>query len=192
MTAGRQAVSIAKDWCTPPSIVSSVKATFGGAIDLDPCSNEHSLVGARREYRLPEVDGLRADWDARTIYVNPPYGSDPERGTRIMHWFQRITSAVAEGSEVIALVPVAPNTRHWKEHVFPRASAICFLSEPRVRFYIRGREDPKGAPMACAVVYWGPDWHSFGREFRRHGVVMPLHEAYLPSGEETLTDLWAV
>lgn len=192
MTAGRQSVSIAKDWCTPPAIVASVKATFGGAIELDPCSNEHSLVGAAREYVLPETDGLKAPWDAKTIYVNPPYGSDPDRGTRIIHWFERIVGAARRGSEVIALVPVAPNTRHWKEYVFPNAAAICFLAQPRVRFYIRGKEDPKGAPMSCAVIYWGPDWQNFGREFRKHGAVVPLHEAHLPDADLTLDRLWAV
>lgn len=191
MTAGRQSVSIAKDWCTPPSIIESVKEVFGGRVDLDPCSNEFSMVGAEREYVLPETDGLSAPWDAETIYVNPPYGSDAERGTRIIHWFERMVEANWRGAEVIALVPVAPNTRHWKEYVFPHAAAICFLAQPRVRFYIRGVEDPKGAPMSCAVVYWGKDWKRFAKAFRRHGAVVPLREVALPRDGVQPT-LWAV
>lgn len=87
MTAGRNSISTAKDWGTPHNIVAAVRAAFGGRIELDPCSNEWSVVRAEREFRLPEVDGLKAEWDAKTIYVNPPYGSDPVRGTRIIHWF---------------------------------------------------------------------------------------------------------
>lgn len=181
MTAGRKSVSATKDWCTPPAIVRSVRSVFGGAIALDPCSNEHSLVQADKEYHLPDHDGLRESWDFPTIYVNPPYGSDRRRGTRIAHWFARMAEAARAGSQVIALVPVAPNTRHWKDCVFPVASAICFLYEPRLRFYINGVEDPKGAPMACSVIYYGPDSQAFGHEFRSHGAVVPLANVALPS-----------
>lgn len=105
MTAGRHAISTDKDWCTPPSIVASVSQVFDGEIDLDPCSNEHSYVDARVRYSLPDRDGLRESWRFQRIFVNPPYGSDVDRGTRIMHWFARISEAAANGSEVIALCP---------------------------------------------------------------------------------------
>lgn len=184
MTAGRQALSLTKDWSTPPEILASVRETFGSQIGLDPCSNEHSLVDARVEYRLPEHDGLRDPWDERTIFVNPPYGSDPSRGTRIAHWFARIADASASGSEVIALVPVATNTGHWKEFVYPVASAICFLYAPRLKFYINGRPDPKGAPMSCAVIYYGDRVEAFANAFCTHGAVVPLAGTVLPGSSE--------
>jgi hypothetical protein len=159
----------------------SVRRVFGGQIDLDPCANEHSLVGARVSYQLPEHDGLLESWDYDTIYVNPPYGSDSVRGTRIAHWFDRMARAAATGSEIIALVPVATNTAHWKRYVYPVAGAICFLYEPRLRFYIHGREDPRGAPMSCAVIYYGKRVQNFAAEFRQHGAVIPLRDAVLPS-----------
>ena len=183
MTAGRKPISTTKDWCTPPSVVNSVRSVFGGAVSLDPCSNEHSLVHADKEYLLPDHDGLIESWDYPTIYVNPPYGSDPERGTRIAHWFARMAKAAGRGSEIIALVPVAPNTAHWKKFVFPIASAICFLYQPRVRFYINGIEDQKGAPMSCAVIYYGPNATAFAQEFRMHGAVVPLAQVALPDEE---------
>lgn len=181
MTAGRQPVSSTKDWCTPPAIVDSVRKCFGGSIELDPCSNEFSTVGADVEYRLPEHDGLRESWNYRTIYVNPPYGSDPARGTRILHWFIRMADAATSGASVIALVPVATNTSHWKRCVYPLARSICFLYEPRVRFYINGVEDPKGAPMSCAVIYWGDDPTAFSDAFNDHGAVVSLAGVALPT-----------
>lgn len=189
VTAGRQSVSIAKNWCTPPAILSSVREVFGGSIALDPCSNPHSLVAADKEYLLPDHDGLVESWDYNTIFVNPPYGSDPSRGTRIAHWFARISEAARKGAQVIALVPVATNTAHWKQHVFPVATAICFLYQPRLRFYIDGVEDPKGAPMSCAVIYWGNDSESFARAFRRHGAVVPLANAVVPETPQALIDV---
>jgi hypothetical protein len=182
MTAGRQSVTETKDWCTPPALLASVRRTFGGDIDLDPCSNAHSVVGARVSYELPEHDGLAESWDYQRIYVNPPYGSDQQRGTRILDWFARIAEAAAAGSEVIALVPVATNTSHWKRFVYPRAAAVCFLYEPRVKFYIAGRPDHKGAPMSCAVIYYGCDLDAFSEAFRAHGAVVPLEGVLLPDG----------
>ena len=181
MTAGRQIVSTTKDWSTPPDIIQSVREVFGGSIALDPCSNEHSLVKADKEYLLPDHDGLMESWDYPTIYVNPPYGIDKERGTRIAHWFERMSTAAKNGAEVIALVPVATNTLHWKEHVYPEAAAICFLYEPRVKFLINGVEDTKGAPMSCAVIYYGTSVTAFAESFKEHGAVVPLSDVVLPT-----------
>lgn len=185
MTAGRQAISTTKDWCTPPEILESVREVFGGQIGLDPCSNGFSLVDARVEYRLPTHDGLLESWSESTIFVNPPYGTDPQRGTRIAHWFAKIAAAASAGSEVIALVPVATNTSHWKEFVYPIATAVCFLYAPRLRFYIDGLEDPKGAPMSCAVIYYGKKLDTFARAFSAHGAVIPLAGVTLPTSRPT-------
>lgn len=174
MTAGRQSVSSTKHWGTPPEIINSVRKVFGGSIALDPCSNSHSLVNAEVEYILPENDGLVDSWDYPTIYVNPPYGRDANRKTTILQWFEKIHEAADNGSQVIVLVPVATNTRHWKNHVFHTATAICFLAQPRVKFYIDGVEDPKGAPMACAVIYYGNNFPSFDKFFTPHGAVVPI------------------
>ena len=99
-----------------------------------------------------------------------------------------MVEAAHAGSEVIALVPVATNTRHWKELVFPEAQAICFLATPRVKFYIGGVEDPKGAPMSCAVIYYGQHWEKFAAAFNQHGAVIPLVNAVLPA--DTPADLF--
>jgi hypothetical protein len=189
VTAGRQAVTDTKDWCTPPNLLQSVRRAFGGRIDLDPCSNEHSLVKARVSYRLPDKDGLVEPWTFKHIFVNPPYGTDKERGTRIAHWFAKIAEAARTGSEVIALVPVATNTGHWKKFVYPVAASICFLYEPRVRFYSGGVEDPKGAPMSCAVVYYGEFPERFADEFSKHGAVIPLDKIVLPSSDAMVLPL---
>jgi hypothetical protein len=81
--SGHIADSAAVDWTTPQWVIDLVKEAFGGSIDLDPCSNEQSIVGARVEYRLPEDEGLVDTWQpalpeggtAQTAFVNPPYGT---------------------------------------------------------------------------------------------------------------------
>ncbi len=175
MTAGRKINSQSQDWGTPPKYVRAVREVFGRKIDLDPCSSEYSIVEATVEYRLPANDGLRDSWNYPTIYVNPPYGIDRERGTSIKQWLARCAeSHQAYGAEIIALVPVATNTGHWKKSVFGRASAICFLYDTRLKFMESGRTGGKGAPMACAAVYWGSNYGKFFGVFVEFGAVVDI------------------
>ncbi len=177
MTAGRSIVSNSQTWCTPPKYVRAVREVLGGTIALDPCSNRHSIVHAEVEYQLPEHDGLRSTWEYPTIYVNPPYGADRQRGTTIKDWLRRCAYAHEEyGSEVLALVPVATNTKHWKDYVFGVADAVCFLYDTRLRFLVDGKDQGKGAPMSCAMVYWGEHISRFRGVFLPHGAVVDLRD----------------
>lgn len=173
--AGRSVHSQSQDWCTPPQYVAAVKKVFGGEIELDPCSNSESVVKANCEFKLPETDGLAQEWNYLTIYVNPPYGSDRVRGTTIRNWLAKCAfSRVAYGSQIIALVPVATNTSHWKKYIFGSADAVCFLYDTRLRFLVNGNVDNKGAPMACAMIYWGDNLTTFENVFNEFGAVVNL------------------
>lgn len=175
MTAGRNIVSISQNWCTPPKYVQAVREVFGGAIALDPCSNRHSIVEAEVEYRVPAHDGLQGSWNYPTIYVNPPYGADRRRGTTIKDWLRRCALArETHVSEVLALVPVATNTKHWKDYVWGVADAVAFLYDTRLRFLVDGKDEGKGAPMSCAMVYWGEHVTRFEEVFVHHGAVVDL------------------
>ncbi len=162
MSAGRTVNSQSQSWGTPLKYVKAVKLFFGGKISLGPCSNEYSIVKAEKEFRLPKNDGLREDWNYPTIYINPPYGSDKERGTSIKNWLAKCTLAHENyGSEILALVPVATNTGHWKQSVFGKARAICFLYDTRLKFLENGLDVGKGAPMSCSIIYWGNNYEIF-------------------------------
>jgi hypothetical protein len=175
MTAGRNIISENKDWGTPSKYVEAIRGFFGGVISLDPCSNHFSIVHARVEYMLPEKDGLRERWTFPTIYVNPPYGIDRERGTSIKDWLYKCAEAsILFGSEVIALVPVATNTSHWKDYVFGKAAAICFLYDTRLRFLVCGKDEGKGAPMSCALIYWGGNVDRFYEYFLEFGAAVDI------------------
>lgn len=176
MTAGRNnAASQSVHWCTPPKYVKAVKEMFRGSIALDPCSNQWSVVKADTEWALPEIDGLAREWDFEAIYVNPPYGADRARGTTIKDWLGKCAHAFRRyDAEVLALVPVAVNTGHWKKHVWGEAAAVCFLYDTRLKFLENGSSDGKGAPMACAMVYWGARQEAFFDVFIRFGAVVDL------------------
>lgn len=175
MTAGRTLNTLSQEWGTPEKYVTAVRDFFGGTIQLDPCSNEYSIVKALMEYRLPDRDGLCETWNFTTIYVNPPYGIDKERQTSIKHWLAKCSMAHSDyQSEVLALVPVATNTGHWKKFVFSKACGICFLYDTRLKFLVNGQNGGKGAPMSCAMLYWGVYYEKFLASFRKFGAIVDL------------------
>jgi len=175
MSAGRTVNSQSQSWGTPHKYVKAIKEFFGGSISLDPCSNEYSVVNAETEFLLPKNDGLQEKWNYPTIYVNPPYGADRTRGTTIKDWLAKCASSHIEyGAEILALVPVATNTRHWKQSVFGKAKAICFLYDTRLKFLVNGNGGGKGAPMACAMIYWGRNYKKFYEVFIEYGAVVDI------------------
>ena len=175
MSAGRTVNSKSQAWGTPKKYVDAVGRFFNDRISLDPCSNEFSIVNAETEYLLPENDGLKESWNFPTIYVNPPYGADRERGTTIKNWLAKCALANEKfNSEVLALVPIAANTGHWKQSVFGKASAVCFLYDTRLKFLENGLDVGKGAPMACSMLYWGNNYKRFYDEFIKFGAVIDL------------------
>jgi hypothetical protein len=107
--------------------------------------------------------------------VNPPYGADRGRETTIKDWLRRCAEAFDHhGAEVLALVPVATNTSHWKHFVWGAATAVTFLYDTRLRFLVDGKDGGKGAPMSCAMVYWGKNYERFRDVFIRFGAVVDL------------------
>lgn len=177
MTAGRTVNSQSTDWCTPLRYIEAVKQVFGGIIELDPCSNQWSKVNAKVELSLPKSDGLNANWNYKTIYVNPPYGADRQRKTTIKSWLCKCANANKQfHSEVLALIPVASNTSHWKEYIWGKAIAVCFLYETRLKFLEDGNKEGKGAPMSCAMIYWGKKYEKFFSTFLKFGAVVDLRQ----------------
>lgn len=179
MSAGRTVNSQSQSWGTPLKYVKAVKHFFGGKISLDPCSNKYSIVKAETEFMLPHNDGLQENWNHTTIYINPPYGSDKERGTSIKNWLAKCAlTHEAYDSEILALVPVATNTGHWKQSVFGKARAICFLYDTRLKFLENGLDVGKGAPMSCSMIYWGKNYERFYNVFIDYGAVVDISNLY--------------
>lgn len=176
MTAGRKVNTFSQEWCTPEHIVNVVKDFYEGEIDLDPCSNKYSIVKAKTEFILPKHDGLKEKWNFKRIYVNPPYGRNRENKTSIKDWLKKCLEAKQKyNSEVIALIPVASNTSHWKEFIFGKADMICFLQDTRLKFMLNGEVVKKGASMACCIVYYGDRCFEFIKNFSKLGYVLYLY-----------------
>jgi hypothetical protein len=47
-----------------------------------------------------------------------------------------------------------------------------------LRFLVDGKDEGKGAPMACAMVYWGKKPSEFFNIFIEHGAVVPIDQLH--------------
>lgn len=76
------------DFVSPPELVATTAAFFGGSIDLDPASSEtaNSVVQADRFFTWRE-NGLNQPWKANNLYLFPPRstlnGAEQPKSTRL-------------------------------------------------------------------------------------------------------------
>jgi hypothetical protein len=76
------------DFISPPNLVATTAAFFGGSIDLDPASSEdaNSIIQAERFFTWRE-NGLIQPWKADSVYLFPPRntlnGTEQPRDTRL-------------------------------------------------------------------------------------------------------------
>jgi hypothetical protein len=73
-----------------------------GGIALDPRTEPDNPTQASTFY-APPVDGLTMPWDAKTVFVNPPYGEARNP------WVERCIEGRRQ--RVVLLIPAATETR---------------------------------------------------------------------------------
>jgi len=149
--------SNSQEWYTPPRIIEAVRQVMGG-IDLDPASSDEAnkTVQAKHYFTI-EMDGLKRDWFAPTLFMNPPYGDT------IGDWVDKLAReyAAKHFKQAITLLPARTDTA-WLHKLsdFPR----CFISG-RLKF--SGSEN--SATFPSVVIYLGPEAHQFGVTFSELG-----------------------
>lgn len=108
---------------TPAYILDPVRDLLGG-IELDPCSEPDNPTGADRFYAPPQ-DGCSLPWHARSIWVNPPYGSAKAR------WVERCIY-VAQDYEtirkIVLMIPAHTETRTFQTAMLTCESALLIKS----------------------------------------------------------------
>ncbi len=143
------------DWMTPPWIVSSIRATFGGKIDLDPASSDmanENFVHAGHYY-TEEQDGLAQPWFGN-VFLNSPWGYTIRHGKQKssqLVWLEKAREELAR-CEVNALVTInqAAVSQSWFEYLLQKG-LVCF---PRRRISFMSPETLKpvsGNKYASAI-----------------------------------------
>jgi hypothetical protein len=102
---------------TPEYVLSPVRLSLGGVIELDPCTEPDNPVGATTFYALPD-DGCEKPWDAQTVYVNPPYGEARVR------WVEKCIRVSRGGARIVLLIPSATDTLTYQRALSACTTAI--------------------------------------------------------------------
>lgn len=134
---------------TPSYVLEPVRQSLGGAIGLDPCTEPDNPCRAERFF-TPPTDGAVEQWDAATVYVNPPYGKARER------WVERCIEAAATGSRVVLLMPSHTDTRLF-HRCLATATGVVFI-KGRVKFgVLRANRRQEAASHPSCLILWGAD-----------------------------------
>ncbi len=108
-------------WLTPPEVFDYAVHRWG-PFDLDAAAGEATT---KCERYISEVeDALKTPWDAKQVWVNPPYGS--AMGDFMARAVHQVEKGVCE--RVVALIAVRADTKAFQEVIFPNASEIHFIA----------------------------------------------------------------
>jgi phage N-6-adenine-methyltransferase len=155
------------EWYTPEKYLRAVQDMFG-AIELDPCSSAaaNRLVGAKR-YFTKEQDGLAQVWHARTVWLNPPYGTTAGKSTAGL-FVEKLVSELEAGNVREAIVLV--NLNFGYDWFAPLRTMPMCLVDHRVSFINGETGEVEGQANANSVlVYFGGNLNRFYYLFREFG-----------------------
>ena len=164
---------------TPPDYAKAVRDVLGD-IELDPasCAEANAIIGANQYYTL-EDDGLKLDWTADTIYLNPPYS----RGN-VDRFVRKCVESYEAGvfGEGILLVNAATGTS-WFQPLFDYPCCfvqgrIPFVKSQALAEHLEkkaqesGGTVPKNGNYDSVFVYLGPRPWDFVERFKKLGTIV--------------------
>src|SRR5690242_5917141 len=121
-----------QDWYTPPYIVDAVREVLG-RITLDPASSAvpQQWIKADWFYGI-EDDGFALEWDAKTVFLNPPYGKTAGSSNQAA-WSGAMVERFLLGQFEQGILLI--NSTHgykWYEELWTRYT-VC-LARERIKF----------------------------------------------------------
>lgn len=162
MTHSRQVMTSARsnEHYTPAAVLAPVYEILG-TVELDPCSNSKTNPNVKcNRCFVRDDDGLTQDWNAKTVFVNPPFSSSAAWAAKAIAEHQ------TNQTEIIFLCKAAVDTR-WGQRLLDYPH--CHW-RGRIKFEGNGG---KLAPFACTIFYLGDHWQKFQQVFNSYGVVQP-------------------
>lgn len=135
--------SDSQEWRTPVELLKAIQAFWPAGIDLDPCAETSDAdyhVPAKVHFRQQD-DGLAQVWDARRVFINPPYRSIKLWVKKAIDEFNRFDRS----REILLLTPARPGSAWWR---MLRDFPVCFI-EGRLTF----EGAPASAPFPSALFY---------------------------------------
>ena len=141
----------ASELYTKSGTISAIRSYFGGVIELDPasCAVANRTIRARRFF-TKEMDGLKQDWSANRIFVNPPFCD-------LKQWTEKIkyeAGVLHNGKPKEMFVIVPCRETEWMKELLPSTTAVL-MPHKRMQFWSE-RKDNIYIRDATFVLYFGP------------------------------------
>ena len=152
-------------WGTPGSLIEPARTVLGGKIDLDPASQAEFNARVKAARFFTEADnGLLRNWEADSVFLNPPGGLVPEFWKKLLSEFMggRVRRAVWIGFSVEQLCILQD------EDYFPLDFAACILRS-RVKFIAPDGTPGERPSHGNYVVAMGVETSAFADCFGRFG-----------------------
>ena len=156
------------DWYTPAYVMERAHRMLGG-IELDAASCEPANAVVKADYYITQrEDGLQVPWEARSLWLNPPYVAPSGQNAQdwLCRWIDKAAEAVRSGDVGQALVLVNDNTDTEWFHRGMKAADAALLWRGRIAFWgPRAQDGDSTPPRGNAIFYYGNDRRRFVEVF---------------------------
>ncbi len=144
------------EWCSG-SEISGPLYDFWGEADLDPCSNDRSIIRSREIYT---EFGLTRPWKKKT-YQNHPYSQNGPWSDKAIYEMR-----IGNVQELVVLCMTATSTVWWQNFMQKPKRNPRVICTKRLKFL-----GPTGKPMDSsrfepALIYYGKRAARFDRHFK--------------------------
>ena len=161
------------EWWTPPEMLAAVRDVIGD-IELDPasCAAANEFVRAERIYTI-EDNGLSQFWDARSLFLNPPYGKIGNRSGQDV-WMEYLIAQLGSIDMCIALTKTVPGYVWWDRLFRGGWPGLLCITEGRLSFLSSNGETRGQSKAASSLWYYGPYGNEFRERFECVGRVLSM------------------
>lgn len=157
------------EWQTPNGIIEDVRILFGGNIDLDAASNEHSNKRIRAEKYFSDTfqdNALNNSWYAKNVFMNPPYSRIIKNFViKFIHEYEK-----EHFEESIVLVNSDTGAKWY--HLLCSRSSAWVITIGRISFLDKSDTPVKGNRMSQTIFYFGHRTKEFETLFKKYGLVI--------------------
>ena len=138
--------SASQDWYSPKECVEATRLVMGG-IGLDPASSAVAQARVRADrYYDQETDGLSMPWEARSVFMNPPY----KRGV-VDAFVRKLLLHLERGDVGMAVLLVNAHTStRWFQAALAASSCFC-LPRNRLKFTNKDGREVRSASDSVLV-----------------------------------------
>ena len=127
--------SKSNEWATPQDFYDKLNEEF--KFTLDPCATKENAKCVN--FYTIEDDGLKQNWDNKTVFCNPPYGR------QIKHWVKKASESKGL---VVMLIPARTDTIYFHDYIYKKPNVEIRFIKGRLKF----GESKNSAPFPSMLV----------------------------------------